>query len=559
MTAGAWHRLRPATRRTIRAVILFLLTGLVAAGWGVATAQHTGSVGPHTADYSVRLNNEITFDMGPLGALILDSPLPLNLGVDIHVGRIPADLVHGDEAITGASQETLAALTADLASYTQFFTSPTEAITTATRGLAANAASRTILVWSILLTAVLLGRLAAHGVLRAAAMSAWRRPGVAPVAIALVAVGLAIAIVPATQGSAGAGRLSAVLQGTPLENARITGRLGALIDHYGQVVVDEIEKNDAFYRDVAGEIEEIFATDQALLEPAGPTLSMPTVAPDLPGDPAPGPAPALADPITMVIVSDLHCNVGMGQIAGLVADRVGADLILNLGDDVIGGTAVERYCIDAYADAFGDIPVVVAGGNHDSAETAAQARDRGWHVLEGSVVEVAGVRILGDTDPTLTSLGAPTRLIAEENHVQRGHRLSRLACAEQEAGRPVDLLMMHNHNATEEALDSGCVRYAFAGHFHRRIGPWQRGLGVQYIHTSTAGAIVNEPTIGPVSGPAGITMVRWDRAQSVPEAMRVLRVMPDTSVELSPWYSWPQPPSEPVHHEWPTPEEAPWP
>jgi len=558
MNQGLWQGLRPRTRRLIRAIALWCVAGLLATGWGVMTAQYTGSVGPHEAHYSVTLNNEVTFDMGPLGSLILDSPMPLNLGVDVHVGQIPEDLTteeSGREGPDGAVE----ALTADLASYTQFFTGPADAVASAARGLAADALARTVLMWSLLLTSVLLGRLAAHGVLRAAARSALARPGVAPVLAVLTAAALAVALVPAMQGSSGAGRTSVVLQGTPLQDARITGRLGALIDHYGQFVVEEIEKNNEFYRRVGANLEEVLEADGSRLAPAGPPLAMPTVAPTTPAE-AEGPAPRSAgDPVTMVVVSDLHCNTGMAQIAGNIAERVGADMILNLGDDVIGGTAVEGYCIDSFAASFGDRPVVVAGGNHDSQETAGQARANGWHVLDGEVVEVHGVRFLGDTDPTLTSLGAPTRLVAEENHAQRGHRLTTTACEERRAGNPVDILMMHNHRATEEALDSGCVHYALAGHFHRRIGPWQRGLGVQYVHTSSAGAIANEPTIGPVSGPAGVSILIWDRQASAPFALRVVRVMPDTSVELSPWYAWPRPPAEPVHLDWPTPEESPWP
>lgn len=570
---NTWQGFAPATRRTIRAGLTWLLCGLLSAAFGLMTATYTGSVGPHIAQYSTTLNHEVTFNMGPLGSLILDSPLPLRLGVDIRVEQIPDELTLDGQSITAGPDQAVAALTADLASYTQFFASPGEAIAAATQGLIADALSRTILVWSLLLTVVLLGRLAAHGVLRAAAASAWRRPGVAPVVITLIVVGLVVPVVPAMQGSAGAGRVSTVLAGTPLEQARITGRLSALVDHYGQVVVDEIAKNDEFYDAVAANLEEVFASDAAVKEPLAPTLAMPTVAPDADEtedadgtDDSDTEAEAdddgerlPVDQVTMVIVADLHCNIGMGRISGLIADAVDADAIINLGDNVIGGTSVEGFCIDSFADSFGNRPVVVANGNHDSHETAAQERARGWHVLEGDPIDVAGVRFLGDEDPTLTSLGAPTKLVADENLIERGHRLTETACAEKDAGHPIDIFMTHNHRSTEEALDSGCVSYAFAGHYHRRIGPWQRGLGVQYLHTSSAGAIHGEPTIGPLSGPAGVTVMTWDRANHEPIAMRVVRAMPDTSVELSPWYSWPKPPSEPVHLEWPTVEEAPWP
>src|SRR5699024_6096637 len=43
------------------------------------------------------------------------------------------------------------------------------------------------------------------------------------------------------------GRTSPVLAGTPLENARITGRLATLVDYYGGMVRDAIQENDEFY------------------------------------------------------------------------------------------------------------------------------------------------------------------------------------------------------------------------------------------------------------------------------------------------------------------------
>src|SRR5699024_6270657 len=121
---GWWHALAPATRRTIRAVILWVVTGVCALSWGVVTANYTGSVGPHVAEYSTTLNNEITFDMGPLGSLILDSPLPVHLGVDIHVNQIPDELAVDGARIPAGPDQAVAALTADLASYTQFFANP---------------------------------------------------------------------------------------------------------------------------------------------------------------------------------------------------------------------------------------------------------------------------------------------------------------------------------------------------------------------------------------------------------------------------------------------------
>src|SRR5690625_3785391 len=196
---GIWHQLSPTSRRIVRAFLTLIATGALALGWGVFSASYTGAVGPHVADYSTTLNSEVTFDMGPLGSLILDSHLPFGLGVDVHVGQIPDELNVDGKTITPGPDQAVAALTADLASYTQFFVNPGESIESATHGVIMDAVSRTVLMWSLLLTAVLLGRLAAHGVLRAAVASAWRQPGVPVVAATLVIAVIAIPVIPATQ------------------------------------------------------------------------------------------------------------------------------------------------------------------------------------------------------------------------------------------------------------------------------------------------------------------------------------------------------------------------
>lgn len=554
---------RAGHRRLIRASLTWLMTGILALCWGVFAASYTGAVGPHTAHYSTTLNSEVRFDMGPLGSLILDSPLPLGLGVDVRVGQIPDELTVEGQTFDAGADQAVAALTADLESYTQFFLNPGEAIQSATDGLVSDALSRTILMWSLLLTTVLLGRLAAHGILRSAVASAFRQPGVPFVAGSLAVVLVLIPVWPATKGSSGLGRTSTVFEGTALEEARITGRLGALLDHYGQVVIEEIEENEHFYAEVSRNFTDVLDEDDEVLAPSKPPLPMPSVDGETrqvaPPDQTTTDEFEESDTVTLVVVSDLHCNVGMGKVAGEIAHQVQADLILNLGDNVMGGTAVEGVCIDSFAESFGDIPVVAANGNHDSATTTAQQYEHGWHVLDGEAIEIEGIRFLGDEDPTLTTLGEPTRLVADETIQERGQRLADTACHLQDEGKPVDILALHNPQGTEEALDSGCVDYAFSGHFHRQIGPWQKGLGVQYIHTSTAGAVLGKPTIGPLNGVGGVSAITWDTHTKEPTAIRFMRALPDNSVEVTSWYGWPEIPSSPVHHEWPTPQEAPWP
>ncbi len=581
-----WHRLRPMTRRGIRAGITVVVTGLVALVIGVLSAHYTGSLGPHEAEYTVRLNDEIRVDMGPLGALIIDSPLPLRLGVDVQVKEIPIGL-----AAPGANP--VAGLTADLQSYTQFFANPEPAIREAADGLITNALGRVALLWSIQLTLVACLRLAGHGLLRETMKNAFRQPGVPPLAVAVVVALVLVPLVDATRGSGNVGRTSDVLDGTPLEDARITGRLATIVDYYGGYVVDAIHKNSEFYAAVQANLTSAFeaeraaqATEEGAAGPAdgagedatdahGLSSPVPTETDDgvgggenptsaasasaaeqtSAGEPTTGGeatpsaedqevAATETDLITGVMVTDLHCNIGMADVIGTAAAESGADLILNAGDTVMAGTSVESYCISAFADGFGDLPVVFSDGNHDSRTTTEEEVNAGWIPLLGEPVEVAGLRFLGDTDPTLSSLGVPTRQTRDETVLQMGDRLAATGCELADEGQPVDVLLIHSPYAGRQILEAGCAPVSLSGHLHRQVGPRQLGWGTQYVGASTGGAGSGAPTIGPLNNPATITVIRWDHETHLPVDYRVITIGTDTSVELGEWAMWPPQPTE---------------
>ncbi|HIZ34944.1 MAG TPA: metallophosphoesterase [Candidatus Ruania gallistercoris] len=609
-----WHQLRPMTRRGIRAGIVVVVTGFVSLMVGLLSAQYTGSLGPHEADYSVRLNDEIRVDMGPLGALIVDSPLPLRLGVNVQVKEIPVGL-----AAPGANP--IAGLTSDLQGYTQFFANPEPAIREAANGLITDALGRVTLLWSIQLLVVASARLAGHGLLRETMKNALRQPGVAPLTAAVVVAVTLVPLVDATRSSGNVGRTSAVLDGTPLENARITGRLAPIVDYYGGYVVDAIDKNSEFYSAVQANLSSVFEAERAEAESAQASSE----ATDAPGDEtddatstgsdadsdadghglsspdaadedadseavgggenptsvesasaegaqegeqttngtaeANGEQPQSGGPtetsgetaatedepelITGVMVTDLHCNIGMAEVIGTAADEFDADLIINAGDTVMAGTSVESYCVSAFADGFGsDRPVVFADGNHDSRTTTEQEVEAGWIPLEGEPVEVAGLRFLGDNDPTISSLGQPTRPTREETVLEMGDRLAAQGCELAEEGEQVDVLLVHSPYAGRQIIEAGCAPMSLSGHLHQQIGPRQLGLGTQYIGASTAGAAEGSPTIGPLNDPATITAIRWDPDTHLPVDYRIVTVGTDTSVVLSDWTPWPAQPTE---------------
>jgi predicted phosphodiesterase len=514
--------------RWVRWTLASVAAVLACLAFGISTATAYLSLGPHEAVYTVTNDGFVVADLGPLGTLEIDSPLPLGLGARVVVKEIPADLAALDEA------DTLDALAGDLQGYLQFFSSPQQTIGTVAQALVLDALRRSALA-ALLVVAAGLGVWAVLGAARRRELVAVLAPrtwtitgGVAVVAL-ITATVTASGVAPPTGGRPA----STVFAGTALEGARITGRLAGVIDTYGGQLVGLYRQNEEFYagaRDNLGAAwDEWEQRDQQARAEASATEAPGPDERPAAGTPSPTatptPTPADDELVSMLIVSDLHCNMGMTPLIGDVAERAGVSLVLNAGDTTLNGTAVEGACVDSFASAVpSGASMVVASGNHDSDVTAAQERAQGQTVLEGQVVEVAGIRILGDRDALETRVGAGTAAVEQLlTPEEQAEELARVACEDGD----VDLLLIHTPSVGLPALESGCVPLQVSGHAHQRSGPEQVGLGLRYVNASTAGAAPSQPTVGPLRGTAELTVLRFDAETGRFVDWQLVEVRPD--------------------------------
>ena len=521
-------------RRTVRQLAIVLLTGLLALTFGLFTASADTRLGPHEARISTNVSQVIRLDLGPLGSLELPSPAPWPLGVQVDVGEIPATLTE--------LENPLQSLSGDVAAYAAFFADPEIAVRDAVGALVSDALRRTVLVWSVLLIVVAIGQLGAGGLLRSEMRDKLRRAGVAPLAAATALAVVAVPVSAALQARPATGRPSVVLTelGGPLAEARVSGQVAVLLDTYGERALEEVRKNEEFYDGLAANVRAAYANDDEPLEPRPPIppLLPPQIAPVLEGPPE--------DPIALMVFSDVHCNTGIATALGEIARQSQADIILNAGDTTLGGSSVESICVDSLARALpADVPVVVADGNHDSRDTSQQEARVGWQVLEGSVVDVEGVRIVGDVDSRLTSV-----TLGNHEYQTRGEAADVLRTAACEAVDPddpddyVDIMLLHDPYTGARVMSSGCVGLEISGHLHRRVGPVQQGLGLLYLNDTSGGAASGTVPIGPLQATAYATVIQYDRATREPVALREVAMFPDQSVELRAWERFPSRPTE---------------
>ncbi len=285
-------------------------------------------------------------------------------------------------------------------------------------------------------------------------------------------------------------------------------------------------------------------------------------------------ADAVAGPregeLAVLMQSDMHCNATMIELQKQVADRLRSTygegvpaLMAITGDLTTNGTAAEGGCIAKEAAIAGEAPVAAVTGNHESDVSATQMKDSGMTVLDGSTVEVGGVKVLGDGDPNRSELFGATRLRGDESEDQLGARLF------DEAGndRP-DLVLVHEAYAAqafvgvdgmtafldgrgsptrpaEDGVRDLPASAVFYGHWHRSTEPrvvWNSdGTWTLVMELDTSGGAIADPTLGNFSTPwsrpqqeASFPVVFLDEASRLVTGYQIYSFATDGTVTVAP-------------------------
>ncbi|GAA3017908.1 metallophosphoesterase [Streptomyces drozdowiczii] len=195
------------------------------------------------------------------------------------------------------------------------------------------------------------------------------------------------------------------------------------------------------------------------------------------------------DPATLRVlhVSDIHLNPAAWHIIGSLVEQYDIDVIIDSGDTMDHGAAVENSFLDPIADL--GVPYVWVRGNHDSAVTQKylgnKKRFKNVHVLdEGRAVSVGGLRIAGIGDPQFTpDRTGPEQ--AEDVESVAGRTLAAALREQQRSGTPADIAVAHEPEAAKET--DGEVPLVLAGHVHHRQNEVLKGGTRLMIEGSTGG------------------------------------------------------------------------
>lgn len=547
-------------RKVTRTLVLLAVTGLASLCVGVVTATASSPVGPHQAQWSTTLDSTVSLDLGPLGQVALDSPAGI-LGVRVVLGEVAGQA----EPVVGSQDALGEALSSDGAAYISLITHPELTIERGLRALADDALRRAGLLESIVLCLVAAGRLATGGRLRDAVRRALARPAASGLLTATGVVTVVALLVPALRSEAVTGQRLPVLAGTPLEQARLSGRIGDIAQAYGGRVTTFLADNTSFYAaahanlwaawaaservdgvtDVTA-VDGVVDADQvaraaASASPAG-TSGAPSRGPSTAAAPGSSPQPpTTAEPahdqgaVTAVLTTDLHCNLDVTAFAGLLDTLAGATVHMDDGDLTMTGSDPEQVCVDALSQAVPDgVSRVATIGNHDSAATAARLTAQGWTVTDGTVHQVGGLRVLGDTDPDRTTATGTTAR-GQEDVQALGARLAATSCR-----APTDVVLVHQPAAFGPLAATGCAPLLIGGHLHSEQGLSATAGGRGTVLELVAGAGKGGTSIGAVTEDSYAHVLSFSRDGAL-LAWRTVVLHPDASVTVTTWQDVPTP------------------
>lgn len=228
------------------------------------------------------------------------------------------------------------------------------------------------------------------------------------------------------------------------------------------------------------------------------------------------------DETVAILVSDRHDNVGMDQVARAIADRGGATVLLDAGDDTSTGGGWEAFSLDSLALAFEDFSDrYFVAGNHDNGRFVSDYLvELGFTLLEGNAVDgPEGSRLLGVSDPRSSGLGTwrdePGLSFAEHERL-----LADLVCEHDADDDRISTLLVHDANSGRTALDRGCVDLVLGGHVHAQLGPemveGENGeRGYTYTNGTTGGAAYALAIGSKLRRDAQVTLVTYRAGEPV--------------------------------------------
>ena len=162
--------------------------------------------------------------------------------------------------------------------------------------------------------------------------------------------------------------------------------------------------------------------------------------------------------VVLLHVSDLHLNAVGLSLARDLARSFDVDAVVDTGDITSFGFEPEARFVDELA-GF-QVPYYLVAGNHDSESVRRRLAESPDVIsLDDEAVDIAGLRVLGIPDPTVTALRRIPRETLDRQYRDQFDTTEELVRSEDP-----DLVLVHNPVQLRPVL--GQIPAAAAGHLH---------------------------------------------------------------------------------------------
>jgi Icc-related predicted phosphoesterase len=188
--------------------------------------------------------------------------------------------------------------------------------------------------------------------------------------------------------------------------------------------------------------------------------------------------PVGGDEVRILHISDIHSNPLGLEVTRRLAEHFKVAAILDTGDLTSFGLPVEGRLGDMVATM--NVPYLLVPGNHDSTQNRqALAAVHNITLLDGTVADIGGVRILGVGDPAFT---ASNQTSTDEAAEIKRQRAPEVAARVAELGP--DVLAVHDPLLGE--VSQGHVPLIVSGHLHKNSAVRKNGTLVLTVGSTGA-------------------------------------------------------------------------
>jgi len=168
------------------------------------------------------------------------------------------------------------------------------------------------------------------------------------------------------------------------------------------------------------------------------------------------------DEVQILVVSDISNNPIGIQLAETLANNFDVDFIIDAGDLTDFGTPLETQSFGSIGKL--KVPYLFAPGNHDSPEVLEFLRQfPNVKVLEGSVVSINGLSVLGVPDPW--AYGSTVTGASEAENQLLLEQQAQTLKAKLEENPDIDIAVIHNPSLAESL--EGLAPVIISGHTHK--------------------------------------------------------------------------------------------